>query len=168
MAIALFTSLSLAVLSPLLSRLSDRTIALVAMGLLALDPLLIGHSGLLHTDALRATFTIVTVVTALNGLHRPRQVAWWPVAGVFAGLAFLTTSPAVILFGFVVLLLSVNGLTSVVRESSTARGWLQATVAVAAARYPLNHFNPRLGGLPTGSPIVPTGWGKDGALKPDG
>ncbi len=121
-AIALVTSLSLAVLFPLLSCLFDRTVALIVIGLLSFDPFLIGHSGLLHTDALLATFTMLTLVTALNGLRRPHQVLWWPLVGVFGGLALLTKSPAMLVVGFVALLLSVRWIEPLVRGSATPGG----------------------------------------------
>lgn len=100
-AVALTTTLGLAALYPLLMRLFDRSLALLAVGLLAFDPFLIGHSGLLHTDALLATFSLLGLATALNGLHEPRRAIWWSLAGLFAGLALLTKTPAVILLPFI-------------------------------------------------------------------
>jgi 4-amino-4-deoxy-L-arabinose transferase-like glycosyltransferase len=96
-AVALTTTLGLAALYPLLTRIFDRRLALLAVGLLAFDPFLIGHSGLLHTDALLATFTLLALVTALNGLHEPRRAIWWALSGLFTGLALLTKTPAVVL-----------------------------------------------------------------------
>jgi hypothetical protein len=107
-AVGLVTSLSLAVLYALLSHLFDRHVALLAVGLLAFDPFLVGHSGLLHTDALLATFALLALVTTLSGLRRPNQAAWWPLAGLFAGLALLTKSPALILLPFIPLMLVVR------------------------------------------------------------
>jgi 4-amino-4-deoxy-L-arabinose transferase-like glycosyltransferase len=122
-AVALITSLSLATLYPLLSHLFERRVALLAVGLLAFDPFLIGHSGLLHTDALLATFILLALVTALSGLRRPRQAAWWPLTGLFAGLALLTKSPALILLAFIPLLLFVRYLLSLVTDSQPTVGF---------------------------------------------
>ncbi|MFL7791319.1 MAG: ArnT family glycosyltransferase [Anaerolineae bacterium] len=96
-AVALITTLGLAALYPLLRRLFNPRIALLALGLLALDPFLAGHSGLLHTDALLATFILLALVAALNGLCEPRRAIWWMLSGLFTGLALLTKTPAIIL-----------------------------------------------------------------------
>jgi hypothetical protein len=125
-AVALVTSLSLAVVFLLLSRLFDRRVTVVTVGLLALDPFLIGHSGLLHTDALLSTFGFLTLVSALNGLRSPRWALWWPLTGMFAGLALLTKSPALIFVGFVPLLLGLRCVQSGVNGSLKAGDCLRA------------------------------------------
>ena len=68
----------------------DRRLALLTVGLLAVDPFLIGHSSLLHTDALLATFSLLALAAALNGLREPRRVVWWALSGLFTGLTLLT------------------------------------------------------------------------------
>ncbi|MBN1978372.1 MAG: glycosyltransferase family 39 protein [Anaerolineae bacterium] len=100
-AVALVTTLGLAVLYPLLQRLFDRRLALLTIGLLALDPFLAGHSGLLHTDALLATSILLALAAALNGLREPHRAIWWMLSGLFTGLALLTKTPAVILVPFI-------------------------------------------------------------------
>jgi 4-amino-4-deoxy-L-arabinose transferase-like glycosyltransferase len=105
-AVALTTTLGLAALYPLLTRLFGRQLALLAVGLLAFDPFLVGHSGLLHTDALLATFTLLALAGALNGLREPRRAIWWILSGLFTGLALLTKTPAIILLPFIGLILS--------------------------------------------------------------
>jgi 4-amino-4-deoxy-L-arabinose transferase-like glycosyltransferase len=103
-AVALVTTASLVVLYPLLQRLFDRRVALLAVGLLAFDPFLIGHSGLLHTDALLATFTLLALTAALNGFREPRRAVWWALSGLFTGLALLTKTPTIILLPFITLI----------------------------------------------------------------
>ncbi|MBN1178117.1 MAG: glycosyltransferase family 39 protein, partial [Anaerolineae bacterium] len=107
-AVALTTTAGLFVAYRLMCRLFDRRTALLATGLLALDPFLVGLSGLLHTDALLATFCLLALLAAFNGLRSPRPVAWWALSGLFTGLALLTKTPALILppFLFLVLLVS--------------------------------------------------------------
>ncbi len=123
-AVALATTLGLAALYPLLVRLFDRRVALLTVGLLAFDPFLIGHSGLLHTDALLATFSLLALVTALNGLREPRRVVWWAFSGLFTGLALLTKTPALILVPFILFLIAIPDLQSTTRNSlSTIRHW---------------------------------------------
>ncbi len=99
--VALTTTAGLAILYPLLARLFDRRMALLAVGLLAFDPFLIGHSGLLHTDALLATFILLALASALNGLREPHRAIWWILSGLFTGLALLTKTPAVVLLPFI-------------------------------------------------------------------
>jgi 4-amino-4-deoxy-L-arabinose transferase-like glycosyltransferase len=101
---ALVTTLGLAILYPLLTRLFDRRVASLTIGLLAFDPFLVGHSGLIHTDALLATFTLLALVSALNGLREPRRAVWWALSGLFTGLATLTKTPAIILIPLIMLL----------------------------------------------------------------
>ena len=119
-AVALVTILGLIVLYPLLVRLFDRRVALLAVGLLAFDPFLIGHSGLLHTDALLATFSLLALVAALNGLREPRRAIWWVLSGIFTGLALLTKTLAVILPFFILLTLVIRYLQSAIRHPPSA------------------------------------------------
>lgn len=102
--VALVTTLGLAALYPLLARLFNQRVALLTVGLLAFDPFLIGHSGLLHTDALLATFTLLALTTVLNGLREQRRIVWWILSGLFTGLALLTKTPAIILPPFILFL----------------------------------------------------------------
>jgi len=103
-AVALVTTLGLLVAYALAARAFDRRVALVMMGLLAFEPLLVGHSGLLHTDALLATFTLLALLAAFNGLEDARPAPWWALSGLFAGLALLTKTPALLLVLFLPLL----------------------------------------------------------------
>lgn len=109
-AVALVTTLGLAALYALLVRLFGRGVALLSVGLLAFDPFLIGHSGLLHTDALLATFILLALATALCAMREPRRAVWPALSGIFTGLALLTKSPALILVPFILLLLTVAAL----------------------------------------------------------
>jgi len=146
-AVALVTTLGLAVLYPLLVRLFDRRAALLTVGLLALDPFLTGHSGLLHTDALLATFSLLALATALCGLREPRRAAWWVLSGLFTGLALLTKTPAIILPPFILLLLAIAALRKpqtchssfVIRHSSL---FILSTMITVLALYPALWANP--------------------------
>ena len=100
-AVALVTMLGLSAAYLLLARLLDRRIALLSLGLWVFDPFLTGHAGLLHTDALLAVFSLLTLLLALNGLDGRRLYIWWPLAGFSAGLALLTKTPGGILIPFV-------------------------------------------------------------------
>jgi len=146
-AIALVTTLGLVILYPLLARLFDRHTALLAVGLLALDPFLTGHSGLLHTDALLATFSLLALVTALNGVREPHRAAWWALAGLFTGLALLTKTPALVLLPLILLLVAICNLQSAIRNPPLVIGhwslvishwslFILLTVVTCVALYP--------------------------------
>jgi 4-amino-4-deoxy-L-arabinose transferase-like glycosyltransferase len=152
--VALITTLGLAALYPLLTRIFDHRLALLAVGLLAFDPFLIGHSGLLHTDALLATFTLLALVAALNGLREPRRSVWWALSGLFTGLALLTKTPAIILIPSI-LVLRVASLTgkrqvasgkpTIDRCSLVIAHWslfILTTAATCLALYPALRVNP--------------------------
>jgi 4-amino-4-deoxy-L-arabinose transferase-like glycosyltransferase len=109
-AVALVTTLGLVVAYALLRRPFGRPVATLGTGLLALEPFLIGHSGLLHTDALLSTFCVLALLAALNGLRGERPVRWWALAGLFTGMALLTKTPALILPPFLLLLLATRSL----------------------------------------------------------
>lgn len=103
-AVALTTAVGLLAVYWLTNRLFGRWVGLVALGLLAFDPFLVGHSGLLHTDALLATFSLLALLAAFNGLRARQRAPWWALSGLFAGLALLTKTPALVLFPFIPLL----------------------------------------------------------------
>ncbi len=98
-AVALVTSLGLVVMLPLISRVYSRPAAVLACLLMALDPFLIGLSGLLHVDALMTTFaTLSLLCLALLIKRGPGPNLSLAIgSGVLAGLAVLTKSPALLL-----------------------------------------------------------------------
>ncbi|MBE9508231.1 MAG: glycosyltransferase family 39 protein, partial [Chloroflexi bacterium] len=148
-AVALVATLGLAALYPLLVRLFDRRVALLATGLLAFDPFLIGHSGLLHTDALLATFGLLALTTALNGLREPRRAFWWLLSGLFTGLALLTKTPALLILPFILLLIAIAALvhdspfaTRLLRSSFHCSLLILIALVTYFALYPALWANP--------------------------
>lgn len=99
-AVAATTMLALVALYWLLRGPLDQTVALLVVGLVAFDPFLVGHSGLMHTDALLATFCLLTIALILNGLREPERLGWWGLAGLLSGLAVLTKTPGVLAVAF--------------------------------------------------------------------
>ncbi len=91
----------------LLRRLLDPRAALLAALLWATSPFLIAHSRLLHTDALLTSFMSLSVLLLLYALLRAEQHRRLALvaAGVCAGLALLTKTPALALLPFSGLLL---------------------------------------------------------------
>ena len=104
-AVALTTLFGLAVLYALVERLFDWPGAFLGVGLVALDPFYIGHAGLLHTDALVATFSLLALTAALNGLAPTARALWWGLAGLLTGLALLTKTPALVLVPLILFLI---------------------------------------------------------------
>ncbi|HSM56996.1 MAG TPA: glycosyltransferase family 39 protein [Candidatus Sulfomarinibacteraceae bacterium] len=98
--VALVTSLGLVLVYLLGRPLLGNRPALLAAGLLALDPFFAGLSGLLHVDALLATFILLALLLALHAgqTGRPLPAA---LAGVTTGLAILTKTPGLILLVFI-------------------------------------------------------------------
>jgi len=103
-------------------RIVGRRGSLVAGGILAVEPLLVGHSALLHTDAL-LTMTVGVAIVGLMAAAEERRLAlrqdrrWrrrWvlsvTMAGAAAGLAVLTKISALLPLGLATLMvLAVHG-----------------------------------------------------------
>jgi len=108
--VALTTSLGLAGVFLLARRLWGQSVALLAALLLALDPFLAGHSGLLHLDGLLAVAMTLSALALLlfvsTGQHR-----WGVFSGLLGGLAVLTKTPGGFLAPFTALLLLLAWLT---------------------------------------------------------
>lgn len=100
-AVALVTTLGILAAGLSAARTFDRKVALLLVGLLAFEPFLAGHSGLLHTDALLSTFSLLALLTAWNALRSPKPLAWSALAGLCAGLALLSKTPGLIVAAFV-------------------------------------------------------------------
>lgn len=90
----------------LLTRLVGAFPALAAALLLAFDPFYTGLSRLLHMDALLASFFLVFALALSVYLLRERNTRYLVIAGIFAGLAGLTKSPAVFLAPYALVLLA--------------------------------------------------------------
>lgn len=103
-AVSLVNALGIVGIYLLTRRLVGVKTAVAAGLLLAFDPFLVGLSGLLHVDGLSATFATLSLLTLLVGMEAndaeaPRAGGrrWMLVAGILAGLAVLTKTPALLL-----------------------------------------------------------------------
>lgn len=103
-AVALAVSLGLLVSAYLLVRLTSFWTGMAAAAVLALDPFFIAHSRVVHTDALLATFQLLSVLFLLlfRREHARRYLLLSAVAG---GLTVLTKQHGFLLWAFVPLLL---------------------------------------------------------------
>jgi hypothetical protein len=96
----------------LLVRLWGWRVGIVGGCLLALDPFYLEESKVLHIDAMLATLMLVSVLFLLTYLQRKRRMTL-VLSGVFAGLAFLTKSPAGVLIPLSALVVTYRHLADV-------------------------------------------------------
>jgi hypothetical protein len=103
MPLAVANALCVALAFPLLRRLFGLRVAWLAVLLWASEPFIIAHSGIVHVDALLASFMTLSLLTALlafgadSAPAAPLRWPWLALSGVAGGLALLTKSPAVLL-----------------------------------------------------------------------
>lgn len=110
----LFSSIALWPFILVATRLVGRRAGLVAGGLVAIEPLMVGHSAILHTDAILTMMSGIAVVglaaameqlqhetASGKKLSRWRRRSWrlGALTGAAAGLALLTKVTAVVLIG---------------------------------------------------------------------
>lgn len=96
----ILTSLAIVAFFLFATRLFDRRTGLIASCLLALNPLYIAHSRVLHHDALATTFMTLSLLPMLGFWAHGWGRRWLLVSGVMAGLAFLSKSSAMLLMPF--------------------------------------------------------------------
>ncbi|MEO8383248.1 MAG: glycosyltransferase family 39 protein [Acidobacteriota bacterium] len=100
--------------------------ALLASAMMALDPNLIAHAGVVHSDVAAALLMTLTVVLTLSAVGGP---SWrWMLAGLTLGLAIATKFTALILVPLVVL---APLLLLLERESRPK--WIESIVSALAA-----------------------------------
>jgi hypothetical protein len=120
-AIALCVALSYV----LLRRITGQKVAFVGSFLLALDPFHIAYSKVLHLNALLGTFMFVSVLLLFNYLYRAKWLDL-VLSGMFAGLAFLTKSPALFVIPYAVLIVGAYRLAALgpgTEAGGGGQGW---------------------------------------------
>lgn len=119
--VAVVTALCVAIGYALLRRLFRERIAVLAALFWALDPFLIAHSQLLHTDALLTSFMMISLLAAFVAFRADAtstdraQTIRWPfliASAVAGGLAVLTKSPSIVLVPMVGLTAIMTGWSS--------------------------------------------------------
>ncbi|MCO5197808.1 MAG: glycosyltransferase family 39 protein [Anaerolineae bacterium] len=150
--IAVVTSLGVVAIFLLARRKLGVMAAVIGGFMLALDPFAAGLSGLLHTDALLATFAVITILLVVpaqwDALPSRRAML---LCGVFTALAVLSKLPGATLLLFVPLCLLITaliGLRSRLWQSQArvviGRGalWLAAAAVTAILLLPALIFAP--------------------------
>jgi hypothetical protein len=153
--IALATSLCIVLALPLLRRLFGPQVAWLAVLFWAGEPFIVAHSQLLHLDALLTSFMLVSVLALLVAVTDADSVGAYsytrlPVSALFAGLAFLTKSPALFLVPMAGLILLVGSWRNGQRSLAGFVGdvapnlllWLLIAVGVWVALWPAAWLNP--------------------------
>lgn len=101
-AIALVNSFGVVAICLLARKLWGMKVAIVGGLFLALDPFLLGLSGLLHVDGLSATFVTISLLSLAVGLRSGARDGsvnhkWMALAGFAAALAALSKTPSLLL-----------------------------------------------------------------------
>lgn len=120
-AIAIAVTVFLLMSLGLLRRLAGPAVAIAAGVFIALDPFLIAHSRIVHTDALLGAFMLLTIL-ALILAWRTRQGRYLIYAGIAAALSGLSK-----LFGFFLLLPA--ALTIFGAPGQTPAPWLRERIS---------------------------------------
>lgn len=81
-----------------LRQLAGRKTAILALLLVSVEPFFLGHSRLLNHEALLSLFSVLCVLTLLIWAYRSGGTRYLVFSAVFAALAQLTKSSAIILF----------------------------------------------------------------------
>lgn len=98
--IVLVTSVSILLIFYLVKLLFNTKIALLSATLIALDPVLIAYSRLIHLDAMLSTLMILSVLTFIAFLNHSK-IWFLALSGILAGLAVLAKMPAIFLILFI-------------------------------------------------------------------
>jgi 4-amino-4-deoxy-L-arabinose transferase-like glycosyltransferase len=128
-AVAIAVSIGLVCITYVLARLTSFWVGLAAGTTLALDPFYIAHSRVVHTDALLATFLLLTAVLLLF-FRSTRLRRYLVFAGVSGGLAALTKLQGLVLFPLVVVALHRRGQSWRVTAEDVAVWGIAAGLAV--------------------------------------
>jgi 4-amino-4-deoxy-L-arabinose transferase-like glycosyltransferase len=148
--VGLVTWLGMVALYPLMARLFDRRVALLAMGLVALDPFCLGQSRLHHLDGLLTAFVTLSVVLLTIYRLREQRLGYLLASAAMAALATANKSPGVLLLPWtgVVLFLPALRTPGYKRKQALRQGlrdmalWMLVAVAVFVAVWPAMWVDP--------------------------
>ena len=132
----LLTSACVVAVYFMVRRIFGDRVALLSGILLALDPLYLSHSRVIHHDALATTFMTLAVLSFLICAWYGRWRTFLVLSGLAAGLSFLSKGPALFLAPFVGLLCGIGYLAQVMDWRKIERGalvrWVSAWLGWAA------------------------------------
>ena len=99
--IGIFVWVGIGVVSLLLYQLFGRWVAVASFACLAYSPLFLAQTRSVHTDALAATFILLTVLLFLLYRQNPQHPRYLVFSGIAFGLALLSKSYALILLPWI-------------------------------------------------------------------
>jgi len=106
MGVAGVTSITIIAIYLFLLQLFNREIALLCTLLITLDPFYLAYSRIIHTDALLASFTTLSVLSLLVYLEKRKCYALI-LSGIFCGFSLLTKTSGVVLLPYTFIFLVV-------------------------------------------------------------
>jgi len=130
--LALLSALAVGLSFLLLRRLGVREdVALLAGLFMTLDPFLLGHSRVLHTDGPETAFVTLSLLALLVALQGPKErgnshAGWLALSGALAGLAVLAKAPA----GILALVAGLLILWRTLRADDLSRRWALRTAGM--------------------------------------
>jgi hypothetical protein len=100
--VALIVSGAIAAAFLLLRRVADERAAFVGALLWAGEPFLVGHSRIVHVDAMVSSWLTLCLLAGFVAI-REEKYRWWAISGVLGAVAFLSKLPAAIALPFLTL-----------------------------------------------------------------
>ena len=97
--VAVITSIAVVAMYQLLLQLFNQKIALLCAIFIILDPFYLAHSRIIHTDALLASFTVLSVLSFLVYIDKRKRSALL-LSGIYCGLSMLTKTSGAVLFAY--------------------------------------------------------------------
>jgi len=150
--VSLFTTLCLAAIYPLMRLSFGPRVAVLGLGLIALDPFYLALSRVLHVDAVLASLMVVSMLAIVAALCRsgPRagRLRLLALSGIAGGLAMLQKSPALFLMPWTALLLAAYAWREGVHRRALIRAgrdlavWTLVVVVVYVALWPAMWADP--------------------------
>jgi len=129
MAAAIFSLLLLVIAFLTAREMFGTTAGFIALGLLVFDPTLLGHGGLVTTDAIQACFLLASIYAFYRYVKAP-SVGRLALTGLAVGLALASKHSAVLVFPMLIIL----AVFEVFRRGSTDDG-VRLSLGQRATRY---------------------------------
>lgn len=144
--VAVITSIAVVAIYLLLLQLFNQKIALLCAIFIILDPFYLAHSRIIHTDALLASFTVLSVLSFLVYIDKKKRSALI-LSGIYCGLSMLTKTSGAILFLYTLISLGFHfylnienhkrKLSNIARDTlKTFFAWSSASLATFLALWP--------------------------------
>lgn len=115
--IALMVSIGLILAYFLLTKIYRRSLAVLAILFIAINPFYLAHSRLAHTDALLTTFILLSILSMVIYL-KACDKKYLFLSGIFAGIGLLTKTNALLIYPYAIIVLSLFSCTTLGKGNS--------------------------------------------------